>query len=1382
MLLYNAQEPTEFESYQERGDIGFTDVAGAQINTFMYEDLSVSSKSNLSRELMKEVHKVRQSAPELFTDHYQGYVLSIEPQSMANLAHPDIASSGEYEAIVEPNLEALKKQFPDANIRNRDEIDADIAKQAKVYRDEFEEIYAYADPYSAFFGTLGGAVVGSMADPINIMAMPLGVGKVAAGGFLKTLGVVAARSFGIGAVTEGAIQPFVYNYKQEINSPYELTDALFNMAAGGIGQGLLSGAGYAIGKGFSKLIGKQELPDTHETRALKRDIQKLLELQHFADETGAKTVGELEIHLNALNKAMADIQAGRKVDYDSLGKTIEREYLELFDTEINGTRSTMDHIANLRHQLEQKFDADLHSKQEQLEQFGEQKLSPLELKRAKAKADTQTEGELNQETDLDTIREIQKNDWEKTVGEDTVRLNDEANKANNELRASRRDEGDMIAMKKELDDLDQQYSDAVEYHRAAKKARDVYVADKAEETSQAIKIAPTDTPRVRAVKDAVNRIVLSLGGQDIKVRVHEGNPEFTSLENIRYSRVSADEIMDDVPYLGDLSFLEGKVVRPTLADLTDAGTVYRGIDSSEVEAINLQGGPDFPFLKSSQLGEVVWASSGKSAPTRLKGSDYVVVAAMDAAAHKSNATNTHAIFDTVEAYVRDKRITKKNMKSINAHIRKVLKDFPGIENRRKFHGYVEGLTFEMRAKLVNQLASAKAQSLGAPNIDKILRKTVSKRYAGHNKGDALLLIKVDPDQPAVKLGENGTHVHESYEYGVKGKAVGRFHAGVSMETLFPDWVAERKALLAAEGKTATAAQDYRSFSLSLPKQTITKDIIGAIPTRPYKSIVSPRQLRLALDMAKGNWKDSNTSVKNGGMSPTDFANALKASDASASLTLYTDAEVKAGAKDGTMTAYQLGNSEVYFGLKRGYSYKDEYGIDHPDLGPDEVALVGVVNNEVSANGVGAPAVVLKAIEEGVTVLDAFAVKSKKHPNGFLPDTYARFGFEAIESIAFDPKYVTKQQLKDLKKLWADNGWNESDGYPDIVIMKWRGSDELRRNATQNFDRAGSEGFDSGAATGVTASATRADGYGVKQPTQDSLSGRVDGGDDGGQLRNGDGTRSSSRAHSAIREVLGLADSELKNLGVTRAEIEEVRAVLGERFSKSGDTIEAAINPETGELHINASAFRDEAHLMEVLREEVIGHYGLRKALGDNFQSVIDDIKATAMTNTELRQMWVELSGIDPQTKQVINPNAPYKGMADDVIADEIISKMARNEISDTTWLKLKSIIIKALRKIGLVKDDITISEMKALVVKSEQALKKNASKPATITGLKPQAKPNDEALHSEAVEAEAARVMNDETVEGVVFDENGNAVNFRDALIEDENEIAAIESVKVCML
>ena len=577
MLLYNAQEPTDFESYQEQGDIGFLSVAGAQFDTFKYEDLSTSRGRNLDEELLKEVHKVHDLAPEMFGPSFlpafesssteilkeswrqatqgnigmlQGGLQLALANSIASTKSKDSLSS-DWQGIIEPNLEALRERFPDANIRNRDEIDADIAAQAKMLRDDFEETYSYADPYAAFFGTLGGGAVASMADPINIMTLPIGAGKVAGASFVQGLSIIVARSFGIGFATEAAIQPLVYDYKKEIESPYDLQDALFNMSAAGVGNGLLNGLGHSIARGFDRITSKQELPDNHETRRLRKKIQDLLELQDFTDETGAKTVGELEVHLKALNTAMADIEAGRQVDYDSLGKTIEAEYLELFDVEVNGARATMDYIAQKRYELEESFDPDLYAKQEQLQKFADQKLTKWELKQAQNKADIETTGELNQETDLDAIREIQKADFDRSVGEDTIRQNEEANIANNDLRASRRDEGDMIALKQQMDDLDNKYSEQVDYHSAAKKARDQYVVDKAEETNQAIAVAPTDTPRMMAVKTAVNRIAASMGANDIKVRVYEGNPEFGP--DMRLSRegdvdVSADSILQFTPF------------------------------------------------------------------------------------------------------------------------------------------------------------------------------------------------------------------------------------------------------------------------------------------------------------------------------------------------------------------------------------------------------------------------------------------------------------------------------------------------------------------------------------------------------------------------------------------------------------------------------------------------------------------------------------------------------------------------------------------------------------------------------------------------------------------------------------------------------------------
>ena len=220
MLLYTAKEPTDFESYQERGDIGLLNVAKSQMDTFGYEDLSNSRERNLDAELWKEVYKVHDLAPEMFGPKSVPQTNPNAPKILQQAWNEtaqgqNAARLSDWEGMVEPNLEALKSRFPDANIRNRDEIDTDIAAQANVLREEFEKTYSYADPYAGFFGTLAGGAVASMADPINIMTLPLGAGRVAGASFIKGLGIVAARSFGIGVATEAALQPFVYDYKKE---------------------------------------------------------------------------------------------------------------------------------------------------------------------------------------------------------------------------------------------------------------------------------------------------------------------------------------------------------------------------------------------------------------------------------------------------------------------------------------------------------------------------------------------------------------------------------------------------------------------------------------------------------------------------------------------------------------------------------------------------------------------------------------------------------------------------------------------------------------------------------------------------------------------------------------------------------------------------------------------------------------------------------------------------------------------------------------------------------------------------------------------------------------------------------------------------------------
>jgi hypothetical protein len=1245
MLLYNAQEPTDFESYQEQGDVGFTNVAGAQIDTFIYEDLSNSRERNLDAELWKEVYKVHDLAPEMFgpksVPQTNPNAPKILQQAWNDTAQAQNAARlSDWESMIEPNLEALKSRFPESNIRNRDEIDTDIAAQAKVMRDKFEKTYSYADPYAAFFGTLGGAAVASMADPINIMTLPLGGGKVAGASFIKGMGIVVARGFGIGVVTETALQPFVYDYKKEIESPYDLQDALFNMAAAGVGNGLLNGVGHSIARGFDKIVGKQELPDTHETRKLRKDIQALLELQNFADETGAKTVGELEIHLKALNTAMADIEAGRQVDYDSLGKTIEAEYLELFDVEVDGARATMDYIAQKRYQLEESFDPELYAKQEQLQKFADQKLTKWELKQAQNKADVETTGELNQETDLDAIREIQKADFDRSVGEDTIRQNEEANIANNDLRASRRDEGDMIALKQQMDDLDTQYSEQVDYHSAAKKARDQYVVDKVEETNQAIDVAPTDTPRMIAVKTAVNRIAASMGANDIKVRVYEGNPELDG--DMRYS-------------------------------LADGGVSTR-----------------VPTAKASTEDALT--------------EDLLVGADVDLADPITLAKNTEKI-NEYDGYIPKAANETPEEIAIN-FIDQVkqnllwLHDLVPDDIRKRSHMWYTGANritegFAARYGYTNE-QSAGVMAVLSPQKDWYMNASLGERvmdtYTNHQ--DTLWSSEMDlvaSDATPTKVGK----------------------------VMLP------KGILARNDKNIEVLKSIQGKAL----KDLDDDIQIAAWIRVFDEAHNKRSHRIVTP--EGGFIEFAT-TKNGSEKITGWGSF---SEIAKAVSVLRDGSPK-NVSDQMGAMHKVRN--FYNNILLPDSPNGHVTIDTHAVAAGLIKPLSGNHTEVSHNfGTGA-ASSSRTGSKGTYGLYAEAYRQAASERGILARQMQSITWEAVRGM-FSPAF--KGSAKN-QKLISDFWQSHKSGKISL--------DEVRQEILDAAD--GIEDPSWHRSSGDVADKEWSSSYKGDLPT-------------GGISRN-------SELEAATGRGVGIDAAR----GDTSLDSSDVR------YSRDGQTIEAAINPETGELHINASAFRDEAHLMQVMREEIIGHYGLRKSLGDEFQGVINDIKSTALTNPELRQMWLDLSGVDPQTKQVINPNAPYRNMADDVIADEIISKMAREEVSDTTFMALKNIIIKALRKIGLIKDDITISEMRALVVKSEQSLKKNTVKQPRITGIKPQLKQIDEPLNNEAIDAEAARIVSDETTDQVIFDQNGNTINLRDALMEDDNDIAGIESLKVCML
>ena len=615
---------------------------------------------------------------------------------------------------------------------------------------------------------------------------------------------------------------------------------------------------------------------------------------------------------------------------------------------------------------------------------------------------------------------------------------------------------------------------------------------------------------------------------------------------------------DDVPTI-DPQDLVGKKLFPIFADLTKAGSAFSGVDSSKLKnPEQLYGGPGYPLLPEAQQHGLGWAVEGKGRGTSklLKDADYIVVSAMEPYSHQSNASFSNSLMKNMDAYVQDKRLAPDAVNEINNMIRRptAQKELQGLENFPGFdhpdaEQFLRGMTFEQRKRVASVLASKEAQELGAPNIDKITRATLDPNFAGVPSRHGMFLLKVpktkeglaDEDrlkELLVHLKDSGLPEHPSYQYGIKGDIVGKFHNSVSPEILFKDWFDKKRAEESAaredaeaKGLPALKTNTRRAFDLAMPVVTVSQEVADMLPRHPSK-IQSGKAAQLALNAFNDQWHSTDTPVSQGGMSPADLAQALKNSDYSSTLDQYTPRELASLIKEGKFSGYKLKDGEIYFGLKKGTDYAQKYGFSHPDLTPNETALTGMVNNEPGAKGMGGAPVVLKAIQHGATALDAFAVPSKAHPDGYLPGFYSHFGFEELGRVPFDPESVTTHQLEDMKHQWRMSGWDESQGLPQRAIMKWRGSDADRQDAARRFVSQGSQDAGEGRSGSDVRRASRSLEQGAGQAApQTEVGGSDQPGGNRGAVRTDRPVSSPDRFSRTLGALKGLPEPDLRHYGV-----------------------------------------------------------------------------------------------------------------------------------------------------------------------------------------------------------------------------------------------------------
>lgn len=225
------------------------------------------------------------SATRAHRDAYDAYIDDIYKETGKRLDNPyavKIRRNRDFAWDVEPapderldarlaafgsELDKLAAAHPDLKIISAADLDAGIAARAK-------DLKAAADGGVnvgwAGLGAFAGSAVATMTDPVNALAMMIGVGPAGAtarattaarttlsarlAGAGSEIGATAVREAGINAATTAAVQPMVISFNQSLGIDHGLAEAAHEVAGAAVGGAVLGGGIKGLGMGLGHLL------------------------------------------------------------------------------------------------------------------------------------------------------------------------------------------------------------------------------------------------------------------------------------------------------------------------------------------------------------------------------------------------------------------------------------------------------------------------------------------------------------------------------------------------------------------------------------------------------------------------------------------------------------------------------------------------------------------------------------------------------------------------------------------------------------------------------------------------------------------------------------------------------------------------------------------------------------------------------------------------------------------------------------------------------------------------------------------------------------------------------------------------------------------------
>lgn len=151
---------------------------------------------------------------------------------------------------------------------------------------------------------------------------------------------------------------------------------------------------------------------------------------------------------------------------------------------------------------------------------------------------------------------------------------------------------------------------------------------------------------------------------------------------------------------------------------------------------------------------------------------------------------------------------------------------------------------------------------------------------------------------------------------------------------------------------------------------------------------------------------------------------------------------------------------------------------------------------------------------------------------------------------------------------------------------------------------------------------------------------------------------------------------------TQAELETALGLA----AKDGLIRRAAFDDDTGTLHVAADTIANPKRMREILRHEVLAHYGLANVLGDGEYTKLISRLIKSKKDPSMKPVWDWV-------------NTHYADEDIGVQAEEVVAHLAELEMGSwgRGWDRVVAWVTRALRAVGFVPDGITAAETRTLI-------------------------------------------------------------------------------------